>query len=71
LLNKVYERVSVIITTNSSFTEWAPVFGDAKILTALLDRATDHRHILEKENENYRFKSRPTQAKKHTKNPQP
>jgi DNA replication protein DnaC len=62
----LYERVSMIVTTNLRFVDWVQVFGDERLTAALLDRLAHKAHILEFVGESYRFRQRMQQEAQQT-----
>jgi DNA replication protein DnaC len=52
-----YERSSTILTSNKSFSEWAEVFSDPVIVTAILDRLLHHCRVVNIKGKSYRLKN--------------
>jgi DNA replication protein DnaC len=66
--SNLYERVSMMVTSNLSFADWTQVFGDERLTAALLDRLTHRAHILEFIGDSYRFRQRMKKQKQVTPN---
>lgn len=56
LVNARYERGAMILTSNRGFAEWADVFGDPVVATALLDRLLHHAVVIQVEGSSYRLR---------------
>lgn len=55
VINRRYEKRSVVITTNRTFKEWNQVFPNASCIATLLDRLTHHADVTVFEGESYRL----------------
>jgi DNA replication protein DnaC len=58
LINRRYEKASIILTSNKSFSDWGEVFADHVIATAILDRLLHHSTTLNIKGESYRLKDK-------------
>ncbi|MCO4820411.1 MAG: IS21-like element helper ATPase IstB [Bacteroidetes bacterium] len=56
IVNRRYEKVSTIVTTNRPFAEWGDVFPNAACVVSLIDRLIHHSDILSIEGGSYRMK---------------
>ena len=57
LVNARYEKGAMILTSNRGFAEWAEVFGDPVVATALLDRLPHHAVVVQIEGASYRLRA--------------
>lgn len=62
LIRTRYERGSMILTSNRDIPEWAPLFSDALMASAAMDRLLHHAHVLLLEGESFRTPRRPGSA---------
>lgn len=58
LVNRRYERGSMMITTNQRVIEWGTMFGDEVLATAILDRLLHHSETLMIKGESYRLREK-------------
>jgi DNA replication protein DnaC len=58
LVNRRYEKGSLLVTTNQRVSEWGIVFGDEVLATAILDRLLHHSHTLVITGESYRLREK-------------
>lgn len=56
MISELYEKASLIVTSNKSFDSWAEMMGDSVMTTALLDRLLHHAKIFTLDGESYRLK---------------
>lgn len=54
VIRRRYERGAMIITSNRAIEEWHPLFGDALLASAAMDRLLHHAHVIDIEGESYR-----------------
>ncbi len=62
LVSARYEKSSLILTSNKSFTEWSEMMGDEVIAAAILDRLLHHSHVISIRGQSYRLRDKLTAA---------
>lgn len=68
LVNACYERCAMIMTSNRGFGEWADIFGDSVVATALLDRLLHHAVVIPIEGNSYRLREQANLLPEHLRN---
>ncbi|MBA3064886.1 IS21-like element helper ATPase IstB [bacterium] len=56
LISELYEKASVIITSNKKFDAWAEMMGDEIMTVAMLDRLLHHSRVFNLSGESFRIK---------------
>ncbi len=58
LVSSRYERSSLIVSSNKSFSAWAEIFGDAVAVAAMVDRLVHHSEVIVLKGESYRLRGK-------------
>ena len=62
VVNRRYERASIVITTNRAFKDWDSVFPNAACIATLLDRLTHHCDVTLIEGQSFRVRESEMEA---------
>ena len=58
LVSSRYERASLVVSSNKTFSAWAEIFGDAVAVAAMVDRLVHHAEVIILQGDSYRLKDR-------------
>jgi len=62
VINRRYERRSVLVTTNKAFKDWPDVFPNASCIVTMVDRLTHHADVTVLEGKSYRLRESELEA---------
>lgn len=58
VVSKRYEKGSILLTSNKSYSEWGEMLGDTVLATAILDRLLHHSSVFNIRGDSYRLKEK-------------
>ncbi len=58
LVSSRYERSSLIVSSNKTFSAWAEIFGDPVAVAALVDRLVHHAEVIVLKGDSYRLRGK-------------
>jgi DNA replication protein DnaC len=58
LVSSRYERRSLIVSSNKTFSAWAEIFGDPVAVAAMVDRLVHHAEVIVLKGDSYRLQGK-------------
>lgn len=58
LISSRYERSSIVLSSNKTFSAWAEIFGDPVAVAAMVDRLVHHAEVILMKGDSYRLKGK-------------
>ena len=58
LISSRYERRSLIVSSNKTFSAWAEIFGDPVAVAAMVDRLVHHAEVIVLKGDSFRLRGK-------------